>query len=463
MSSGSVRLPFHPRLAEHALVRRHVIDGEEIVVIHDTRTGDLARTGPREWALLAAADGTRDLAGLTLAAAKSGALHRASEIRLILERLQSMGLLTDGIDRADPAEDPGDRPLSVLPDFTLTCDASGACCAVYGSIVFTPHEAARARTALPLVRDGGQHEAQVFTPELGTDASGRLAVALVDNCCAYLGGDGRCGIHAVAGGEAKPATCRIYPATFVDDGETIRVSLGVECPCALDSVGVSGGAPLVPESARRTADLPEGARVVELPDPLALTDVATAPRAAYVAWSHRLAALPSPADPVAALWSLADAVERAGLDDAALVAAFASPALPDVNAVLPWIRALSERADSRVESASAWRSPRDRSLVASRAIAAAAASLLDPAALAVGLAAPALEPAAEAFYLRAVVHGHQIVGRLPLATALRDRAVRLLVARAMGTISPSTRRPLTVLEAMMRGHGVEIYAREVRT
>lgn len=457
------RLPFHPRLAEHALVRRHVIDGEEIVVIHDTRTGDLARTGTREWSLLAAADGTRDLAGLTLAAAKSGALRRVSEIRGILERLQSMGLLADGIDQADPLPETIDRPLAVLPDFSLTCDASGACCGVYGSIVFTPHEAARARTALPLVRDGGNHEARVFTPEHGTDASGRLAVALVDNCCAYLGGDGRCGIHAAAGIDAKPATCRIYPATFVDDGETIRVSLGVECPCALDSVGGSGGAPLVPESARRTADLPEGARVVALPDPLALTDVASVPRAAYVRWSRLLAAEPSPADPVAALWSLADAVERDGLDEVELLAALSSPASPDVNAVIPWIRALSERADSRVESASAWRSARDRSLVASRAIAGAAASLLDPAALALALAAPALEPIAEAFYLRAVIHGHQIVGRLPLAAALRDRAVRLLVARAMGALDPSARRPLTILEAMMRGHGIEIYAREVRT
>ncbi|MEP7121352.1 MAG: YkgJ family cysteine cluster protein [Byssovorax sp.] len=462
MSAGAVRLPYHPRLAEHALVRRHVIDGEEIVVIHDTRTGDLARTGPREWAILAAADGTRDLAGLTLAAAKSGALHRVSEIRGILERLQGMGLLADGVDQPDPPADPIDRPLSVLPDFSLTCDASGACCGVYGSIVFTPQEAARARTALPLVRDGGRREALVFTPEHGTDASGRLAVALVDNCCAYLGDDGRCGVHAIAGEGAKPATCRIYPATFVDDGEAVRVSLGVECPCVLDSVGKSGGAPLVTGAALRRADLPEGARVIELPELVAISDDAFVARDAYVRWSHLLAAQPSPTELVAALWSLADAVQADGLDEDLTLAALAFPSLPDVNAVLPWILALADRAESRVVSASAWRGARDRSLVASRAIAAAASSLVDRAALSAALAAPAPDPVAEAFYLRAVIHGHQIVGRLPLAAALRDRAVRLLVARAMGALSPSTRRPLTVLEAMMRGHGVEIYAREVR-
>jgi lysine-N-methylase len=463
MSSGSIRLPFHPRLAEHALVRLHRIDGEEIVVIHDTRTGDLARTGTREWSLLAAADGTRDLGGLTLAAAKSGALRRASEIKGILERLQGMGLLVDGIDHADPVPERASRPLFVLPDFSLTCDASGACCGVYGSILFTPLEASRARVALPLVRDGGAHEERVFTPEHGTDASAHLAVALVDNCCAYLGGDGRCGIHAAAGADAKPAACRIYPATFVDDGETVRVSLGVECPCVLDSVGKAGGASLVAESARTSADLPESARVIELPELVTIAEDAFVSRADYVRWSHFLAAQPPPADAVAALWSLADAVELAGLDEAVVLVALSSPALPDVNAVLPWLRALADRADSRVTSASAWRSARDRSLVASREIAAAAASLLDPAALALALAAPAPDPAAEAFYLRAVIHGHQIVGRLPLAAALRDRAVRLLVARAMGALAPSTRRPLTILEAMMRGHGIEIYAREVRT
>ena len=455
------RLPFHPRLVEHALVRRHVIDGAEVVVIHDTRTGDLVRMDARAWTLLAPADGTRDRDGLVLAAAKSGALLRASEIGALLEQLQAAGLLADGIEHADPPPASVDRPLSVLPDFSLTCDASGACCGVYGSILFTPLEAARARSVLPLVRGGGEREDRVFTPEQGTGETARLAVALVDNCCAYLGGDGRCGLHAAAGADAKPATCRIYPATFVDDGETIRVSLGVECPCALDSVGKDGGAPLVAPHARTRADLPPGARVVELPELLAIRAGAEVPRAAFVRWSSFLAEQPPPVDLVAALWSLADAVLRGGLDESVLLGALASPASPDVNAVLPWIQALSERADSRVSSATAWRSERDRSLTASRAIAAAATSLLDPGALAAALAAPPLDPAGEAFYLRAVLHGHQLAGRLPLEGALRDRAVRLLVARAMGALAPDARRPLTILEAMMRGHGIEIYAREV--
>ncbi len=455
--------PHRPRLAEHALVRRHVIDGEETVVIHDTRTGDLARMGTREWEMLISADGTRDFDGLVLAAAKRGALHRASQIAVILDRLQKMGLLADGIDHADPRALAADRPLSVLSDFSLTCDASGACCGVYGSILFTASEAARARAALPLVRDGGEREDRMFTPEQGTDASGRLAVTLVDNRCAYLDLKGGCGIHAVAGAAAKPSTCSIYPATFVDDGESIRVSLGVECACALDSVGRPGGAPLVPETARTRADLPAGAHVITLPALLPVTGSVEVPRAAYVRWSHLVAAQPSPAEPVAALWSLADAVERGGLDESATLAAFRSQTSPDVNAVLPWIQALSERASSRVVSASAWRSERDRSLTASREIAAAATALVDPGALTQALAARAPDPAAEAFYLRAVIHGHQMIGRLPLSLALRDRAVRLLVARSIGSLFPDTRRPLTILEAMLRGHGIEIYAREVPT
>lgn len=456
------RLPFHPRLAEHALVRRHVIDGADLVMIHDTRSGDLLRIDARTWALLAPADGTRDRDGLVLAAARSGALRRASEIDALLAQLQAAGLLADGIDHADPPPPFVDRPLSVLPDFSLTCDASGACCGVYGSILFTPLEAARARAVLPLVRGGGEREDRVFTPEQGTSETARLAVALVDNCCAYLGEGGRCGLHVAAGAEAKPAACSIYPATFVDDGETVRVSLGVECPCALDSVGKAGGAPLVAEGARTRADLPAGARVVDLPELVPIREGAEVPRAAFVRWSSLLASQPPPADLVAALWSLADAVQAGGVDESVLLGAPASPVSPDVNAVLPWIQALSQRADARVTSASAWRSERDRSLVASRAIAAAAASLLDPVALASALTAPPLDPAGEAFYLRAVLHGHQLAGRLPLTDALRDRAVRLLVARAMGALSPETRRPLTILEAMMRGHGIEAYAREVQ-
>src|SRR5690242_10317977 len=69
-------LPIRPRLADHVLARRHITGSETVVVLHDQRTGRLVQLGPREWGLLAAADGTRDLDGVVLAARREGAHAR---------------------------------------------------------------------------------------------------------------------------------------------------------------------------------------------------------------------------------------------------------------------------------------------------------------------------------------------------------------------------------------------------
>jgi lysine-N-methylase len=457
----SAPFPFHPRLAEHALVRLHAVAGEEIVVIHDGRSGDLHRMGSHEWDLISSADGTRDLDGLLLAASRRDAYRRASEVRAVLDHLHAAGLLAEGVDYPDPTPPVVDRPLDVLPDYSLTCDATGGCCGVYGSIVFTPLEAARARSTLPLVRNGGEDPRRAFTPERGAGDEGSLAVALVDNRCAYLAEDGRCGLHVKGGASAKPAGCRIYPATFVDDGASIRVSVGVECGCVLASIGWPGGAPLVPEGARTRADLDRGARVVRLPDHLAVTADRSVSPAELAAWSRVVLAAGPPADAVHAFWSLAAAVEAEGLALEASLRALSSPPCPTVNDVLPWIQALADRAASRVGSAASWRSAADRSLLLSRAIAAASASIRDPGSLAAALAAAPADPAAEAFYLRAAIHGHHLAGKVPLALALRDRALRVLVARAMGAMDPAMVHPLAAVEAIFRGHGVEVYALEV--
>ena len=358
-----------------------------------------------------------------------------------------------------PPPDDVDRPLSVLPDFSLTCDASGACCGVYGSILFTPLEAARARVALPLVRGRGEREDRVFTPEQGTGDAARLAVALVDNCCAYLGGDGRCGSTPPRGGRQARRLPHL-PRDLRRRRRGVRVSLGVECPCALDSVGRPAARRWSPEGAdaRGSAAGRAGDRAARAPrDRRGRRGPARRVRALVALF----AAQPPPAGSVAALWSLADAVERCGLDESVLLARARVPASPDVNAVLPSITGVvgARRLARAQRLGLAERAAIGRS--ASRAIAAAAASLLDPAALAAALAAPSPDPAGEAFYLRAVIHGHQLVGRLPL----EPRAPRSRGAPPRGPgdgrALPSARRPLTILEAMMRGHGIEVYAREV--
>ena len=47
--------------------------------------------------------------------------------------------------------------------------------------------------------------------------------------CAYLEGEGRCSLHAKGGPEAKPLGCRTFPTSFIDDGDSVRVSVAVEC------------------------------------------------------------------------------------------------------------------------------------------------------------------------------------------------------------------------------------------
>jgi len=57
------------------------------------------------------------------------------------------------------------------------------------------------------------------------------------------------------------------------------------------------------------------------------------------------------------------------------------------------------------------------------------------------------------------------VNGLPLASALRDRAVRIVLARALpGSIparEPWRAHPLALVEAVMRGHGLGAYASDV--
>src|SRR5262249_25392809 len=160
-------------------------------------------------------------------------------------------------------------------------------------------------------------------------------------------GAGKCRVHAV-----KPAACKTYPATFVDDGEVVRVSIAIECACALASAAREGGEPLVPGGARTRGDLPARLRVRVLPERIAITANAAATRAEIAAWPR--APFEAGDDPAASLWSLAAAIEAGGLGASATIA---RPAMGDVR---PWLLALARRATIAAESAGEWRSARDR-------------------------------------------------------------------------------------------------------
>lgn len=494
--------PARPRLAPHVLPRRHVVDGEERVVLHDLREKRAVQIGAREWGLIAAADGTRDVDGIVLAAAREGAHARAAALRGFLEQLHGAGMLVDGIDdpaatvataeapTAEPAAsahtvealgagslagdapvvDRGSRPLDVLPGFTLHCDGSGSCCRFYGSVIFGPVEAARARALLPMVREGGARHERVFMPERGSGPTGGAAVTYCDGRCAYLGDDDLCALHAAGGPAAKPIGCQTFPASFVDDGEAVRVSVSVECACVLASVDRAGGSALVPARARIRDDLDPTLVIEELDREIPIAGWTSAPRAEFLAWSRHIASVLPASDTAAALLSLAHTVDTDGLDHEAASRAITAPTPISLDEVRALAEPLAKLAARRAAEDAAWRSPRDLVLRAARWIAAAASALADREIAPAILAAPPPAPRSEQFYLAALLHGHRLVGDRPLATALRDRAMRILVARALAPIldavpedarDTAAAHPLALVEAMLRSHGLEAYVDDV--
>lgn len=468
-------LPLRPRLADHVLARRHVLDGEDLVLLHDLTTGRVARIGAREWGLLLSADGTRDLEGIVVAAAREGAHASVSALRAFLEQLAAADLLgsEDAPDgdivpaRRQEPDASNERPLDPLPGYLFSCDGRGGCCRFYATVVFSPLEEVRARALMPLVLEAGEDAGRAFTPERGARSAGR-AVASVDGRCAYLESSGRCAVHAAGGISAKPLGCQVFPARFVDDGESVRVSVAVECACVLASVGRTEGAPLVGPGARRRRDLDARIDVTTLAEGVIVAQGMAATRAEIVAWSRDLVGAEPPRDPIAAAWSLADRITRTGLarvDGAAWRWPEGAPP-PAVEALAPLLRALADTAEKRARKDAGWSGDR---LPAGRAVLfihAAATALLEDGLCSLLLGSPPAHAGSEAFYLRALLHGHELVGPLSLADALRDRAVRMLVARALPLAyaaldddgaDPALRHPLAVVEATLRGHGLGSY------
>ena len=459
---ASPPLPERPRLSHDVLARMHVADGEAKVILHELASGAVLEIDRASWRALVLADGTRDLDALALALSREDLYRGEADLRALLTELNDAGVLEDGLPTPSPAapvappEAPLDRPLEVLEGYTLVCDGTGSCCRFYGSVAFGPRDAREARSigeALSLPIAGSE----LFTPVTGAqlDEDDVRVVAQVDGRCAFLERDGRCAIHRRRGPEAKPLPCRFYPATLVDDGAAVRVSLGPECACIFASVGRADGTPLVPADARTLRDLPSDVAVMHVPDPVPLTETRTASREALSRWSAALsrALTSSEVDAAALAWHLAEVVEREGLALDALERALLAP--PAINGVEPWLRALSERASPSAATQESWRGATDLSRGVARWIARA----LEPVDLDL---APADGPS-ERFYLRALAHGHRLAveGRT-LSHGLRDRATRIFAARAMATVEPpphtSARYPLALLEAAMRNLGLTGYA-----
>jgi len=446
-----------PRLASHVLVRFHVASGEKKVVLHDPRGGALLEIAPEDWRLLEQMDGTRDLDALCLAATRVDAYVSEAEIVQLVNELDDAGVMVDGL--MAPAGEapvevprtPPDRPLEPLPSFTLVCDGRGSCCRFYGGVIFRAAEAHRARAEAPAL-ELGVPDAQLFTPMRGADAAacgGQLAVAQLDGRCAFLDGAGLCRLHALGGADHKPLACRIYPAAFVDDGEAVRVSLGPECACVFASRGRTDGSPLIDPAATTAADLPEPVITLHVPDPVPLSATRTATRPELRRWSTRAhdELRSTRVDAAAWAWAAAQTVERGELGERVI---------PDATeGIAPWLDAFGTRARRIAETHDGWRGASDLS----RRVAIWIADALDrgdP------YAAPT-RPDDERFYLAALAWGHRLAveGR-PLAHGLRDRATRILTARAMATVEPpddaASEAPLALVEAAVRNLSIAGYA-----
>jgi lysine-N-methylase len=357
------------------------------------------------------------------------------------------------------------KQLIPLLGADMRCDGAGTCCRLYGTVMLFPDEARRVQSLLPRWRVGEVPPERWFSPVRGSEPGPVLAAIARDGACGFLRTDGLCAVHCEGGTEAKPSGCRSFPRIFVDDGEAVHVSAKPECPCMLDPRGGEPD-PLIDPAWTDADALPSSTVVRRLPESLELSPGCAGPRSEVRAWFSSVAVRPVPVDPAATLWALADAVIRHGRLPALDEAWVAEP--PAAAAVAPWLAALHERAAARAREHAAWRSEADLVRRVSTALATLTLLLRDPEVLAEALAVPPEHPEQEARYWRLGVHGYRWLGRPPLATRLRDEAVRLWLGRSLSAVlggppdDPHLRAPLALVEAMLRAHGIGGYTSEVR-
>lgn len=465
-------LPYRPRLADHAQLRRRFVDGAERFTVFDWIKDTVLEIDERSYDIIRCADGTRDLGGVVLEAVRQGVYRRASEIQELLVELNLGGLLADGIEVGDPPlQTAPERPLEVLDGFTLTCDSNGTCCSSHGGITFLEKDIERARAAAPEILSDEADRRRGFVPLQGAFALGRYAVTMIDGRCPYLREDGLCRIQVAAGAAAKPKGCRVFPSSFVDDGTAVRVSVLVECPCVLASVDVAGGTPLVPEGAEREGDLVPGCYIQRIPTTIQVSDESTATRDELRQWADTILECDAPTDPLTAFWSLADGVRDEGFSRSTARAALKNESPPPPTALSFPLMLLSSQAQAKADLARVLNlsdsagTKQDSARLLTQWTAEAASSLLDNSTAERLLASPSPFGDHERFYFKATIFGHHILRPgLTIERALRDSALRLLLARRLGeevpeacANHPAAAFPITVVESMMRGQGIDRY------
>lgn len=454
-----------PRLADHALLRRHVIDGVERYVVHHALTGALLTLDERAFQIATLADGTRDLDGVALAASRAGLYQRASEIEAVLQALSDAGLIAHGVEPGPlparspshwltPAEAPeARRPLEPLPGFRFRCDGSGHCCEQYASVALTQDDELRARRAGLRTLPGDERGERALLPLYGGVRRERQAMTLVDGACLQLDAERGCALHRAAGAGAKPTACRLYPAIFADTGEALRVSTALECGCVFESAArADAGEPLIAPELRLAADLPAGLTVRVVPPTIAIGAGRRATREEVVAWTDAALAGDPGGCAVARAVALARGLETRGATPLAAEAA-SLPAASLAAELAEPVAHLAELTQRARVAADAWRSERDRTRQLRRAVATAARAVASRGVEASLVEVDPVLSAAERFALRATLFGLQLAEESrELPAALLDFAARLLVARELSLSGPAALgHPIAAVMASLRG------------
>ncbi|HVY48547.1 MAG TPA: YkgJ family cysteine cluster protein, partial [Minicystis sp.] len=165
---------------------------------------------------------------------------------------------------------------------------------------------------------------------------------------------------------------------------------------------------------------------------------------------------------VAALAALGVAAAARGLDAGAAIEALAASApAPAADFAIPALTAVAARAVAKAREDARWRGEADLARRATALVAEAAVDLLDGG-VGAALASPS-DPRGEAFALRAWAFSHALAQGRAVDVALRDRAIRLLLARRVGELlaardeDDALREPIALVESVMRAHGLAAY------
>ncbi|MDB4965008.1 MAG: hypothetical protein JWN44_697 [Myxococcales bacterium] len=445
-----------PRLAPSLFVRTYVGERGREWVLVTARTR--VRIDALTRALLELSDGNRTLERIARAAGAhhAGALE-AADVERLLAPLIAAGfvidagappLLAPSMEMGDAGGaravlerielEPGPLRLVLAAGVGIDCDGRGGCCGLYDRIGLSAAEAARiAECYAEEHTPGGLYVASAVVQERA-DEDG-IGLAVVDGHCTLLEDDGRCGIHARAGLQAKPDSCRFYPLRDVVCGDELHVGLAVECRCVIDFAGAAPG-PLRALAEELVARRIANGVVEAVPLEVALCETRRVPRGEYLRWRG---------DAGTRLRGEGAGGEGAGGDgrrDARAWALAEAQALGAVARPLP-VDELVEWLAREVADTAAVYSPRDLQRQIFAWAHRAAQRLRDD-------AASSLTPVAgEQLLAEQLLHAHGFLRAPSLAAGLVSFALRVSLARSGAALPlPPALLPLSAAEYLARTH-----------